>query len=104
MSTFVFPESLPPPSALRQAIMAAYRKDEATCLEELLVAAELPNNVVQNIQQIAEKLVIAVREQRLGKGGLDAFLYEYDLENNTYISPLLETTKVSVGAACYVSQ
>lgn len=86
MSVFVFPQSPVEPSPLRAAITTAYRQDENQCLEVLLKACELPEILLRNIHEVAEKLVITVREQRLGKGGLDAFLYEYDLSTEEGIA------------------
>jgi RHH-type proline utilization regulon transcriptional repressor/proline dehydrogenase/delta 1-pyrroline-5-carboxylate dehydrogenase len=68
-------------SPLRRAICAAYRIDEKQCLEDLLIQAELPQDALTRIQDTARKLVIDVRKRRLGKGGLDAFLFEYDLSS-----------------------
>jgi len=68
-------------SPLRRAICEAYRLDEKQCLEDLLAQAELPQEALTRIQDIARKLVIDVRKRRLGKGGLDAFLFEYDLSS-----------------------
>lgn len=68
-------------SPLRREICTAYRVDERQFLEDLLLEAELPQDALTRIQDTARKLVIAVRKRRLGKGGLDAFLFEYDLSS-----------------------
>ena len=68
-------------SPSRLAICAAYREDESHCLEKLLTDAQLPDDALTRIQDTARKLVIDVRKRRLGKGGLDAFLFEYDLSS-----------------------
>jgi RHH-type proline utilization regulon transcriptional repressor/proline dehydrogenase/delta 1-pyrroline-5-carboxylate dehydrogenase len=86
MSVFTFPTSHSEITSQRAAITAAYRKDETECLSILLKAAELPEVSLQEIEKTAEKLVISVREQRLGKGGIDAFLYEYDLSTEEGIA------------------
>jgi len=86
MSVFTFPTSPSEVTSQRAAITDAYRKDETECLAVLLRAAELPEIALKGIERTAEKLVISVREQRLGKGGLDAFLYEYDLSTEEGIA------------------
>lgn len=86
MSSYIFPEELPPLTPLRKAINAAYRRDETACLETLLETVDLPESMLQKIREVAKKLVISVREQRLGKGGLDAFLYQYDLSTEEGIA------------------
>lgn len=86
MSVFTFPSSLTEQTSHRAAITDAYRKDETDCLAVLLKAAELPETTLREIEKTAEKLVISVREQRIGKGGLDAFLYEYDLSTEEGIA------------------
>jgi RHH-type proline utilization regulon transcriptional repressor/proline dehydrogenase/delta 1-pyrroline-5-carboxylate dehydrogenase len=68
-------------SPLRRAICEAYRLDEDQCLDNLLSQAQLSADALTRIQDTARKLVIDVRKRRLGKGGLDAFLFEYDLSS-----------------------
>ncbi len=68
-------------STLQRAICTAYRVDEKQCLDELLIQADLSQDALTRIQDTARKLVIDVRKRRLGKGGLDAFLFEYDLSS-----------------------
>jgi RHH-type proline utilization regulon transcriptional repressor/proline dehydrogenase/delta 1-pyrroline-5-carboxylate dehydrogenase len=60
---------------------AAYRADETACVETLLKDAELPAEMLDRIALRARELVQAVREARLGQGGLDAFLHEYQLSS-----------------------
>lgn len=86
MSVFIFPTSHADITAQRTIITDACRKDETECLAVLLKAAELPEATLENIQKMAEELVICVRKERLGKGGLDAFLYEYDLSSEEGIA------------------
>jgi len=86
MSTFTYPKSQAEQNPQRAAIATHYRADESKCLETLLRAADLPPSTIKQIQETAEKLVIAVRAQRIGKGGLDAFLYEYDLSSEEGIA------------------
>jgi RHH-type transcriptional regulator, proline utilization regulon repressor / proline dehydrogenase / delta 1-pyrroline-5-carboxylate dehydrogenase len=73
----------PPVAAgpLRRRLRAALRADEAATVEALLPQAELPHDMQDRIAARARALVGAVREKRLGQGGLDAFLHEYELSS-----------------------
>ena len=73
------PPSIPPP--LRAAIERCYREDESEAVARTLAAAELPPDLLDRIAERARRLVVEVRRQRLGKGGLDAFLHEYALSS-----------------------
>jgi RHH-type proline utilization regulon transcriptional repressor/proline dehydrogenase/delta 1-pyrroline-5-carboxylate dehydrogenase len=75
--------SQPPaaPDPLRRRVRAAYRVDETAAVEALLALAELPADAVDRIAERARKLVQKVRESRVGQGGLDAFLHEYELSS-----------------------
>jgi len=73
---------------LRQAITEAYRADETQCVNELVSEASFSPDVLQHIQQQAEKLIIETRKQRKAKGGLDAFLHKYDLSSEEGIALL----------------
>lgn len=86
MGSFIFSPEVPKQNALREAITHAYRKDEDAVLTHLLKEIELPETMLREIAQTAEKLVIAVRQQRVGKGGIDAFLAEYDLSSEEGIA------------------
>ena len=77
----IFTQPLPPPDALRARLRAAYRADEGEVVEQLLNAAELPPETLDRIGQRARDLVQKVRAARLGQGGLDAFLHEYELSS-----------------------
>ncbi len=82
----VFANPLPPigPSAetpLRAAIRDAHRLDETEADARSLAAAEIPAESRDRIAATARRLVEAVRRERLGKGGLDAFLQEYALSS-----------------------
>jgi len=70
-----------PPSELRAELAARYREDEAAAVERILAAAELPAEMLDRIAERARGLVVEVRRQRLGKGGIDAFLHEYALSS-----------------------
>ncbi len=73
-------------TSLRTAIAAAYYADETAVVEQLIEAAVLPDNVSSKIASIARRLVEQIRAKRLSKGGLDAFLYEYDLSSEEGIA------------------
>jgi RHH-type transcriptional regulator, proline utilization regulon repressor / proline dehydrogenase / delta 1-pyrroline-5-carboxylate dehydrogenase len=78
---FVFAEPLPPESPLRAAIGDAHRLDEAEADARILAAAALSPEARERIAATARRLVAAVRRERQGKGGLDAFLQEYALSS-----------------------
>src|SRR5438477_189895 len=77
----VFAEPPPPETPLRAAIRDAHRQDETTADAAILAAAELPAGARDRIAATARRLVETVRRERLGKGGLDAFLHEYALSS-----------------------
>ncbi|MFM2322118.1 MAG: putative bifunctional PutA protein [Pseudomonadota bacterium] len=73
-------------SSSQEAMAKAYYADESTCVEHLLVQAALADEVTAKIAQRARQLIEQIRVQRLSKGGLDAFLYEYDLSSEEGIA------------------
>ncbi|MGE0723695.1 MAG: bifunctional proline dehydrogenase/L-glutamate gamma-semialdehyde dehydrogenase PutA [Alphaproteobacteria bacterium] len=77
----LFAEPLPTVGPLRAAIRAATRRDETEAVEALLREAALPAEALDRIAARARALVEAVRASRTGKGGLDAFLHEYELSS-----------------------
>jgi len=77
----VFATSLPRAAPLRAAIRDSYRTDENEAVAGILAAAEIPAHMRERIAERARELVSAVRSQRLGKGGIDAFLHEYALSS-----------------------
>src|SRR5438094_4826145 len=77
----VFANPLPAQSPLRAAIGAAHRRGEAEAVAAILAAAEIPEEARDRIAATARRLVETVRRERLGKGGLDAFLHEYALSS-----------------------
>jgi RHH-type proline utilization regulon transcriptional repressor/proline dehydrogenase/delta 1-pyrroline-5-carboxylate dehydrogenase len=79
--SFVYRDPPAPPQPLRAAILSAYREDETAVVERVLAAAELTPDALDRIAERARGLVVEVRRQRLGKGGLDAFLHEYALSS-----------------------
>ncbi len=84
----VFPAPLPPASPLRAAIRDHTRLDETAADAEILAAAEIPPDARDRIADIARGLVAAVRRERHGKGGIDAFLHEYALSSQEGVALL----------------
>lgn len=72
-------------TSLMKAIRQAYRMDESLCLQRLLPEATLSSEIVSSIQNKAMVLIEAVRQRRL-KGGIDAFLTQYDLSSEEGIA------------------
>ncbi|MDF3054939.1 MAG: putA [Gammaproteobacteria bacterium] len=79
MSDFIFPKIPPVLDDLHQTMANAYRMDETQAMQTLLDVAELPAAQLQAIRSRAETLVLTVRKGRVGKGGIDAFMYQYGL-------------------------
>jgi RHH-type proline utilization regulon transcriptional repressor/proline dehydrogenase/delta 1-pyrroline-5-carboxylate dehydrogenase len=69
----------PPFPSWRILLNSAYRCDEAAIVEDLLAETQLPEAARVNIASRARTLVQAVRDNRIHKGGIDAFMHEYDL-------------------------
>ena len=66
---------------LRTAIVDAYRADETAVVESLLEQAAFPDDAQARIAERARELVLEVRERRTGQGGIDSFLYAYELSS-----------------------
>src|SRR5438445_2260293 len=77
----VFAAPLPPETPLRAAIRDAEQQDETAAVAAILGAADIPADARDRIAATARRLVTEVRRERLGKGGLDAFLHEYALSS-----------------------
>ena len=73
----------PPPrrDRLRAEIADWHRRDETQAVETLLDAAHLDLASLNRIAERARTLVGEVRRHRLGKGGIDAFMQEYELSS-----------------------
>jgi RHH-type transcriptional regulator, proline utilization regulon repressor / proline dehydrogenase / delta 1-pyrroline-5-carboxylate dehydrogenase len=84
----VFEKPLPPPSPLRAQIRAHARIDETAADAEILAAAEFAHEAQRRIAETASRLVAAVRRERQGKGGIDAFLHEYALSSHEGVALL----------------
>jgi RHH-type proline utilization regulon transcriptional repressor/proline dehydrogenase/delta 1-pyrroline-5-carboxylate dehydrogenase len=76
----IFDYKPPHRNALRTAISAAYRTEEAACIETLLNEAHLPRSLQQDISRRARHLVEAVRKKKR-KGGIEEFMLEYGLSS-----------------------
>jgi RHH-type proline utilization regulon transcriptional repressor/proline dehydrogenase/delta 1-pyrroline-5-carboxylate dehydrogenase len=72
--------------SLHQILNKNYTTDETEIIKTLLATATLPSETLATIQVTAEQLVINVRNTRLKQGGLDAFLYQYDLSSDEGIA------------------
>jgi RHH-type proline utilization regulon transcriptional repressor/proline dehydrogenase/delta 1-pyrroline-5-carboxylate dehydrogenase len=86
LGPFVFPPPSPKPVPSRQTLRERYRADETSVVGEILAAAELPAASLDRIAETARSLVTAVRQERLGRGGIDAFLHEYSLSSQEGIA------------------
>jgi RHH-type proline utilization regulon transcriptional repressor/proline dehydrogenase/delta 1-pyrroline-5-carboxylate dehydrogenase len=77
----IFSHPLPDYGPLYRAIMKDYRADESEVVTRLLDVIQLPAESLDRIARTARDLVTRVREARVGKGGIDAFLHEYELSS-----------------------
>ncbi len=68
-------------SPLRQQLRAILTESEERVVARLLDAASLPAEALDRIADEAKRLVLAVRKERVGQGGLDAFLHEFQLSS-----------------------
>jgi len=84
----VFATSPPRAAPLRAAIRDRCREDETEAVARILAAAEIPADMRDRIADRARGFVAAVRDQRLGKGGIDAFLHEYSLSSSEGVALL----------------
>ena len=80
-TTYVSSKSLVPKDKLRKAIAPYYHKDETAVIHELLAAIKLDSDDKDRIAARARQLVERVRKARIGKGGIDAFMHEFELSS-----------------------
>jgi RHH-type transcriptional regulator, proline utilization regulon repressor / proline dehydrogenase / delta 1-pyrroline-5-carboxylate dehydrogenase len=85
---FSAPPPPPPASRLRAAIRDHSRLGETIADAEILAAADIPAEARDRIAATARRLVAAVRRERHGKGGIDAFLHEYALSSQEGVALL----------------
>ncbi|MGC4027431.1 MAG: trifunctional transcriptional regulator/proline dehydrogenase/L-glutamate gamma-semialdehyde dehydrogenase [Steroidobacteraceae bacterium] len=76
-----FAPPIRPPSALREAITAAYRRPEPQCLAPLLQAAELSEDMRAAVHNVARQLILALRGKRRGNG-VHGLVQEYALSSD----------------------
>jgi RHH-type transcriptional regulator, proline utilization regulon repressor / proline dehydrogenase / delta 1-pyrroline-5-carboxylate dehydrogenase len=81
MPAMIFRDPPPQPDPLRARIRALHRADETRCVEALIDLAALPPDTLDRIADRARAFVREVREKRLGQGGIDAFMHEYELSS-----------------------
>jgi len=77
----IFAEPPAKPDPLRAEVQRHYRIDEDAWVDELLNHVALGQEQRQRIEGHAGNLVEAVRAGRLGRGGVDAFMVEYELSS-----------------------
>ncbi|NCF25918.1 MAG: bifunctional proline dehydrogenase/L-glutamate gamma-semialdehyde dehydrogenase PutA [Gammaproteobacteria bacterium] len=77
----IFDKPLPQRDGLRGEIAQWHRRDETEVVERLLDAAHLDRDSLDRIAERARALVGEVRRHRIGKGGIDAFMQEYELSS-----------------------
>ena len=75
-----FAPPIRPATPLRQAITAAYRRDETQALAPLIDAASLPDTMRGAIRDTARTLVTALRGQHKGSG-VEGLVQEYSLSS-----------------------
>ena len=73
--------SLAQTSDLRTAVRDAHRADETEAVRRLLGEIELPHDALDRIAERARALVAEVRRSRIGQGGIDAFMHEFELSS-----------------------
>jgi RHH-type proline utilization regulon transcriptional repressor/proline dehydrogenase/delta 1-pyrroline-5-carboxylate dehydrogenase len=86
--SLVFAGPPPPASPLRQAVRAACRIDETEADARVLAAAKMPAGMRERIAATAKHLVLGVRRERHGRGGIDALLNEYALSSQEGVALL----------------
>ncbi len=73
------PRILETSDPIRQALRADYRRDETAVLADLLPLADISSAARSRAWERARKLVINIRKEQVGKGGVDALLNEFAL-------------------------
>ena len=76
---FIRPAATAVESAVGRAVNRRYLADETECVRELLELTRLDAPTGKQVRELAVELVESVRRNRTSKGGLDAFLRQYDL-------------------------
>ncbi len=81
LHSMIFSQPLPEQGPLYRAITEHYRAGEADIVGRLLDTVQWRSEAVERVDTRARDLVRRVREERVGKGGIDAFLHEYELSS-----------------------
>ena len=68
-------------SALRDAVTAAYRRDEAEAVADMLVQAQMSTDEKAAAEKLARRLVTQVRANRSKASGVDALMHEFSLSS-----------------------
>lgn len=63
----------------RQRINEAYRQDETVVVNELLRTVDFSNLVEKDIVELAQRMVLNVREKQAERGVIEAFMLQYNL-------------------------
>ncbi|KLN60621.1 integrase [Kiloniella spongiae] len=66
---------------LMTALRLAYRMDETQAVTDLVNALDLSSDALDRISARARDLVKEVRKSRVGQGGIDAFMHEFELSS-----------------------
>ncbi|HET6724498.1 MAG TPA: bifunctional proline dehydrogenase/L-glutamate gamma-semialdehyde dehydrogenase PutA [Gammaproteobacteria bacterium] len=74
-------DPFPRPDPLRAKMNELYLADETECVDALLKTARLDDDARQRVIARARALVESVRENADAKGGIEAFLHQYDLSS-----------------------
>ncbi len=75
----LFNGSLTTSNTIRQTMRDNYRADENTILAKLLPIAEISVDAKSRAWEYARQLVVKIRQEQVGKGGVDALLNEFSL-------------------------
>lgn len=78
----LFTHSLKATNPIRQNIRDHYRCDENTILEHLLPLAQINMDAKSRAWEHARKIVVNIRRDNVGSGGVDALLNEFSLSSD----------------------
>ncbi|XQW85574.1 bifunctional proline dehydrogenase/L-glutamate gamma-semialdehyde dehydrogenase PutA [Thalassotalea piscium] len=78
----LFSGSLTTTNSIRQTIRNTYRADENEILAALLPIAEISVDAKSRAWEYARQLVVNIRKDQIGKGGVDALLNEFSLSTD----------------------
>ena len=68
-------------SSIRQRIRDHYRIDESVAIDQILPIAEVNPRARSRAWERARKMVLKIRREQEGHGGIDALLNEYSLSS-----------------------